>query len=356
MIEIFSVRHYPFILAVFLLFFTGCFPYHATCQGKKDNTITIGFYNLENLYDTIDDPTTDDQEFTPSGSGKWDSKRYKVKLDHLAEAIYQIGSESVTGGPVIVGLAEVENKQVVEDLISTPPLRSMAYKVIHYDSPDKRGIDVALIYQPKYFKVTGSKAIPFSISDKSDFFTRDILQVSGTLRGQPLVILVNHWPSRSKGEKETASLRNAAADLCRSVVSDIQKEQPEVGIIIMGDFNDDPINESLMNHLKTITKLKNLKKGDLFNPMWSLYEDGVGSLAYKGKWNLFDQIIVSSSLVEKNKKRYYFYKANVLKSKMLLEPEGQYAGYPFRTYAGSNYLGGYSDHLPAYIYLVRNLK
>jgi predicted extracellular nuclease len=351
-----SVRHNPFILALSFLIFIGCFPYHANSQGKKSNTITIGFYNLENLYDTIDDPATDDQEFTPTGSGKWNSERYKVKLVHLAEAISRIGSDSVAGGPVIVGLAEVENKQVVEDLISTQPLKSMGYKIIHYDSPDKRGIDVALIYMPSFFKVTESKAIPLIMKDKTDFFTRDILQVSGTLKGQPLVVFVNHWPSRSKGEKESAPFRNAAADLCRSTVDSIQKQLPEAGIIIMGDFNDDPINESLMDHLKTVTQPGSLKKGDLYNPMWMLFNEGIGSLPYKGKWNLFDQIIVSTSLVEKNKKKYSFYKAGVMKSQMLLEQEGQYAGYPFRSYAGSNYLGGYSDHLPAFIYLVKNQK
>jgi hypothetical protein len=194
------------------------------------------------------------------------------------------------------------------------------------------------------------------MQDKPDFFTRDILLVSGTLKGQPLVILVNHWPSRSKGEKESAPFRNAAADLCRSTVDSIQKHQPEAGIIIMGDFNDDPINESLMDHLKTVTQAENMKKGELYNPMWMLFKEGAGSLPYKGKWNLFDQIIVSSSLVENTKKRYCFFKAGVMKSQILLEQEGQYAGYPFRSYAGSTYLGGYSDHLPAYIYLVRNQK
>jgi len=353
--KIVSMRNYPVCILIFLAVFLGFFPNHAISQGRS-KIITIGFYNLENLFDTIDDPATDDQEFTPSGSGKWDSERYKVKLEHLAEAISLIGSDSVKGGPVIIGLAEVENKQVVEDLISTAPLRNMGYKVVHYDSPDKRGIDVALIYKASFFKLTGSKAIPLKINGKLDFFTRDILEVSGTLKGQPLVIFVNHWPSRSKGEKESSQLRNAAADLCRSTVDSIQKQQPEAGIIIMGDLNDDPINESLMDHLKTVTQSGNLKKEDLYNPMWMLFKEGIGSLPYKGKWNLFDQIIVSSSLVEKNKKKYSFYKAGVMKSQMLLEQEGQYAGYPFRSYAGSNYLGGYSDHLPAFIYLVRNQK
>jgi predicted extracellular nuclease len=350
------MRIYPLNLLPFLLVFVFFIPDQAVSQGGKGKLITVGFYNLENLYDTIDDPATDDQEFTPAGSGKWNSERYRIKLQHLAEAIRLVGSDSLPGDPVIMGLAEVENKQVVEDLISTPQLKGVGYKIIHYDSPDKRGIDVALIYRPAIFKVTGSKTVPLRIEGKPDFFTRDILVVSGSLEHQPMVILVNHWPSRSKGEKESEPLRNAAADLCRSVVDSIKKLQPEAGIIIMGDFNDDPVNESLMNHLATKVQQAGLKTGDLYNPMWAMFENDGGTLAYKGKWNLFDQIIVSVSLVEKKKKRYSFYKAGVVKNNLLLEQDGDYAGYPFRTYAGSKYLGGFSDHLPVYIYLVRNPK
>ena len=350
------MRNQPGIILLLFLSFVVLSPDKAFTQGKKGKIITIGFYNLENLFDTIDDPATDDQEFTPSGSGKWNSVRYKEKLQHLAEAISLIGSEQSPDAPVMVGLAEAENRQVVEDLISTPPLKSTGYKVVHYDSPDKRGIDVALIYNPSVFKVSGSKSNSLKIVDKPDFYTRDILLVTGTLEGQSLAILVNHWPSRSKGEKESAPLRNAAAGLCRALYDSIQKVQPGTGVIILGDFNDDPVNESLMEHLKTVVNPDSLKKGDLFNPMWTLFKQGEGSLAYKGKWNLFDQVIVSSSLMEKVKKRYSFYKAGVMKSKLLLEQEGQYAGYPFRSYAGNTYLGGYSDHLPAYVYLARNLK
>jgi len=345
------VRHCPFVLSIFLLIFIGCFPSHATSQGKKGNTITIAFYNLENLYDTIDDPVTDDAEFTPSGTYKWGSKRYYEKLSHLAKVISQIGDDQIMRGPALIGLAEVENKRVVEDLVNTPPLDKMSYKIIHYDSPDKRGIDVALIYQPKYFKVNGSKAIPFKITDKPEFFTRDILQVSGTLKGQLLYILVNHWPSRSKGQKETASLRDAAADLCMATVRNIQGIKPEAGIIIMGDLNDDPVDESVMTHLKIKTTQDNLATGDLYDPMWKLFQDGKGSLEYKGTWNLFDQIIVSSSLMDNSLHGYHFSKADVFKRDWLVEKEGKYQGYPFRTFAGTNYMGGYSDHLPVYIYL-----
>ena len=322
-------------------------------QAIKGKPLCIAFYNLENLYDTIDDPLTDDTEFTPSGPSKWDSKRYHEKLSHLAKVISQIGDEGVKDGPVIIGLAEVENKQVVEDLIKTTPLDKTGYRIVHYDSPDKRGIDVAFLYQPKIFKYKESKTFPLKIPGKDDFFTRDILEVSGTIKGQPVFILVNHWPSRSKGQKETAPLRDAAADLCLSIVQDIRKSHPDAGIIIMGDLNDDPVDESVMNHLRVKTSSDSLSPGDLYDPMWKLFKDGKGTLEYKGIWNLFDQIIISSALMADFSHGYYFYKADVFKRDWLVENGGKYDGYPFRSYAGTNYLGGYSDHLPVYIYLDR---
>jgi hypothetical protein len=347
------VKHYFLPFAIFLLIFLGCCPDHAISQGKKGNSITIAFYNLENLYDTIDDPLTDDTEFTPSGPGKWDSKRYYEKLSHLAKVISLIGEEGVIGGPAMIGLAEVENKQVIEDLINTPPLDKMGYRIVHYDSPDKRGIDVAFLYQPKFFRYKESKTFPLKIPGNDDFYTRDILQVSGTVKGQPLYILVNHWPSRSKGQKETAPLRDAAADLCLASVRNIQAMHPDAGIIIMGDLNDDPVDESVMNHLSVKTSSDHLTTSDLYDPMWKLFKDGKGSLEYKGIWNLFDQIIISSALMNNNRHGYYFSKADVFKRDWLVETGGKYDGYPFRSYAGTNYLGGYSDHLPVYIYLDR---
>ena len=270
--------------------------------------------------------------------------------------ISQIGDDSIhSSGPVIVGLAEVENKQVVEDLISTPPLDKMGYRIVHYDSPDKRGIDVALIYQEKIFKVTGSHPVPLKIEGKDDFFTRDILFVKGILKGQPICVLVNHWPSRTKGQNETAPLRNAAADLCLKSVKEVQQMNREAGIIVMGDLNDDPVDESVIKHLEVKTEATNLSTGDLYDPMYALFKNGKGTLEYKGKWNLFDQIIISSVFMKQTGNYYKFYKADVFKKEWMLEKEGKYKGNPFRTYAGTSYLGGYSDHLPVYL-LLRKTK
>jgi len=342
--------------AIFLLLPLLAFQHPAiNAQGKKAKIVCVAFYNLENLFDTIRDPKIDDAEFTPKGSGQWDSKRYYTKLSHLAEVISQIGDEYTKNGPVFIGVSEVENRLVLEDLVDTPPLKSLGYEIVHFNSPDKRGIDVALLYQPKLFQVKSTKTHTLNMADTS-FHTRDILQVDGFLDGELVHVLVNHWPSRSSGEIESAPKRNAAADLCLTAVKAIYKDEPDARIIIMGDLNDDPVDESLIKHLKIKTKPEDVKPGDLFDPMWQLFRDGVGSLAYKDNWNLFDQIIVSSALMDKKSGGYWFLKAKVFKKNFLLQKEGIYEGYPFRTYGSGIYLGGYSDHLPAYLFLVKEIK
>jgi hypothetical protein len=345
-----------FKYAVFLLFPLLAFQQPvAQAQGKQAKVVCVAFYNLENLFDTIDDPNVDDVEFTPNGSSKWDSKRYYTKLSHLAEVISQIGDEYTKNGPVFIGVSEVENRHVVEDLVHTPPLKSMGYDIVHFDSPDKRGIDVALLYQPKVFQVKSTKTHTLRMADSS-FRTRDILQVDGLLDGELVHVLVNHWPSRSGGEIETAPKRDAAADNCLNAVKAIYKDEPNARIIIMGDLNDDPGDESLIKHLKVKTKPENVTSGDLFDPMWQLFRDGVGSLAYRDSWNLFDQIIVSSALMDKKSDGYRYLKARVFNKKFLLQKDGTYEGYPFRTYGSGVYLGGYSDHFPVYLFLVKEIR
>ncbi len=321
-------------------------------QTKQVKVACIAFYNLENLFDTI--PGPNDTEFTPQGPYQWDSKKYNIKIHHMAEAISQIGDEYIKGGPVMFGVSEIENRGVLEDLIHTSPLDKAGYQIVHYESPDKRGIDVGFVYQPKNFKVLDSRPVPLRIASKPGWTTRDILVVHGLLDGEPIYVLVNHWPSRSSGEKESAPLRAAAGDLCRSIVDSIEKIGPDAKIIILGDLNDDPVDESLMKHLKITTKLQNVHAGDLYDPMWQMYKDGLGTLAYRDSWNLFDQIIVSGAFTDKSKGGYQFYKARIFNKKFLVQKDGQYAGYPFRTYAGGVFAGGYSDHFPVYILLVKD--
>lgn len=316
----------------------------------------IAFYNIENLFDTINDPNKNDEEFLPDGTYQWSSERYLEKLDNLSFVIDQIGNKYNNQRPAILGLCEIENRQVIEDLINTERLRPHNYGIVHYDSPDRRGVDVGLIYQKSKFTVISSASYTLRIPDREDFFTRDQLLVTGIMDNDTLNIIVNHWPSRRGGQKGSAPLRNAAADLNRYIVDSILTVNPNSKIIVMGDLNDDPDNDSVYKHLRAKGKKNKLIEGDLYNTMWDLYRSGVGSLAYQGRWNLFDQIIISQGLLDNNKDSWELYAAHVFNENFLVSQEGRYAGYPFRTYSGGTYIGGYSDHFPTYIILVKKAK
>lgn len=309
-------------------------------QEAKVKVGCIAFYNLENLYDTIDDPRTDDAEFLPGGANDWTSKRYLLKINNMSEVISQIGDEFTQGGPSIIGVSEIENHRVLEDLISTPRLKKSGYAIVQFDSPDSRGVDVALLYREKDFTVTNAKVVKLTVNWDAKFKTRDQLVVSGLFDGDPLTVIVNHWPSRGHGSE----YRMAAGKLTRSIVDSLLKINKDAKIIVMGDLNDDPVDPSIKKNLNTI----------MYNPMLQMFKNGIGSLAYRDSWNLFDQIILSKAWLRENGvKGYSFYKAKVFNRKFLITKEGQYSGYPFRTFAGGAFLGGYSDHLPVYIFITK---
>jgi hypothetical protein len=326
-------------------------------QEKKYRMGCIAFYNLENLFDTVNDPTVNDEEFLPLGTYEWTSQRYQAKLKNLAEVINQIGNEFIQGGPVILGVSEIENRKVLEDLIATPPLNKSNYSIVHYDSPDLRGVDVGLIYQQDHFKVLNSRSVRLHYSASPDWKTRDQLVVTGLLDNETIHIIVNHWPSRSGGEKETAPKRQAAARLTRSIADSLFRMDINAKIIIMGDLNDNPTDVSLVDFLKAKKSEDKTGQGELFNPMYKMYtKDGLGSLAYRDSWSLFDQIIISQSLLNEDQPGFRFFKAKIFNQYYLTQKEGAYKGYPNRTYAGGVYRGGYSDHFPVYIFLMKEKK
>jgi hypothetical protein len=265
--------------------------------------------------------------------------------------IKEVGKTNKFSCPTIIGLCEIENNSVLEDLIKSENLNACNYGIVHYDCWYERGVDVALLYQKKHFIVLNSKPYRLVIPENPDFKTRDILLVSGLLDGELTHFIVNHWPSRRGGEKASAPLRNAAASLCRHIVDSLYQTDSIAKIIIMGDFNDDPINESITNYLKAKPSINKTSSFELYNPMYELYKKGIGSLAYNDKWNLFDQIIVSYPFIHSNGKGYKYVKAGVFNKPFLVQKEGQFAGYPFRTYVGNTYMGGYSDHFPSYLIL-----
>lgn len=322
-------------------------------QDKKYKATCVAFYNIENLFDTIDQPGVNDKEFTPNGSAKWDSQKYWAKIKNMSKVIRQVGDEMVKGGPVVIGISEIENINGLNDLVASDALKKSNYGIVHYDGPDRRGIDVALLYQKKNFKVIDSKSFRLYLPGDSNWRSRDQLWVCGTIDGDTLHIIVNHWPSRSGGEKASAPKRNAAADLTRKIVDSILNTNINAKIIVMGDLNDDPVNKSVTTHLKATGDMKKLENKALFNPFFKLYKDGIGSLGYNDAWNLFDQIIISEGLLGEDKSTFKFYQAKVFNKSFLLQKEGRYKGYPFRTFAGGVYAGGYSDHLPTYIFLIK---
>ncbi|MGS2762566.1 endonuclease/exonuclease/phosphatase family protein [Sinomicrobium sp. M5D2P9] len=309
---------------------------------------TIGFYNVENLFDIYNDPDTLDDNYTPDGVLYWTKKRYGKKLYKLGRAIANIGYDTSRTAPVLVGLAEVENGQVVRELLESRSLKNKGYDLVHYDSPDERGIDTALIYRSRYFSVLASEAIPLIIDNVNGErdYTRDILHVTGLLNGQRIHVLVNHWPSRREGGEDTVYKRIAAAQLVHEVMDRIRTEETAPVFIIMGDFNDDPFSKSIKEYLLS---------PDLYNPMERLFSHDRGSANYNFKWNLFDQILFSRDFFTEEKGTHSFVQAAISNKRFLAEWTGRFKNTPFRTYAGRRYLGGYSDHFPVYIQLRLNV-
>lgn len=317
----------------------------------------LGFYNLENLFDTLDTPDVRDTEFTPEGDKLYGTEIYQEKLDHLSKVVSEMGTELTPDGVALLGVSEIENRSVLQDFVKHPNIADRNYKIIHYDSPDKRGIDVALLYQPRYFKPLSSQAIPLIIYRENGKrqYTRDILYVSGELDGDTIHVMVNHWPSRGGGEAVTSPLRNAGAQVCRNIVDSLTQMNKDAKIFIMGDLNDDPISPSVKDVLDAKREKKEVKKGGLYNPMYNMYREGYGTLAWRDTWSLFDQIIVSKGTLSTRNKGYYFHQAKVHKKRYMVQKKGRLKGYPYRTFAGDTYLGGYSDHFPVYVFLLKKL-
>lgn len=340
------------ILCLFVFIFTT-----GVNAQQSYRAAVIGFYNLENLFDTIDTPDVLDEEFTPEGLDRWTGDKYWHKIENMAQAISRIGEDDGwKGGPAVLGVSEIENREVLEDLIAHPLLKESGYQIVHYDSPDKRGVDVALLYRARFFRVTASTSTELKIFDEAGerIFTRDQLVVSGIFDGEPMHFIVNHWPSRSGGEAASRPRRNAAADLTRHLVDSLRNIDANAKVFVMGDLNDDPINESLREHLKAGADPKKLKEDELFNCMFPLYKKGIGSLYYRDGTNLFDQIIITPALLGKDYSSYKFYKTQVFNSSFLVQKDGQYKGYPLRSYVGTVFQGGYSDHFPVYVVIVKN--
>lgn len=315
----------------------------------------IAFYNVENLFDYIDNPTTLDDDRTPDGKDHWTQEVYHQKIENTARVLSEIGTAVTGKPPLLIGLAEIENFSVLKDLVIHKFLKKYNYGIIHFDSPDRRGIDVALLYQKTAFTVLSAKAIAVKLFEpngiKNNYTTRDQLAISGYLYGEKMHIIVNHWPSRRGGTKRSAHRRIQAARVNKRIIDSIKTQEPYAKIVNMGDFNDDPKATSIKKILKAKGNKKNVGFKGFFNPMETMFTKGYGTLAYRDHWNLFDQILMSSDFVKNVD--WSFYKAGIFSPDYLITKEGRYKEYPFRSHSNGFYTGGFSDHFPVYVYVIK---
>lgn len=346
-----------FFLVLSVLFSTTIFS-----QKPQYKLAVAAFYNLENLYDTIDDPNTSDEEFTPQGERNYNSEIYWNKIDKLASVLARIGTDDqkypCPDGAAFIGVAEIENDSVLKDIVNHNLLKSRNYQIVHYDCKDRRGVDVAFLYNPKYFELLDSKSLFVDLpkGSKESYYTRDVLWVKGKFDGEIIHIYVNHWPSRLGGEERSAPGRAAAAMVSKNHSDSIMKVEGEQKFIIMGDLNDDPTSASLTKILKCKDKVEDVKEGGIFNPWVDMYKSGIGTLAYQDAWGLFDQIVISRKWLDKKQEGFFFQKQFIFNREFLTENVGRYRGYPMRTWDGLSYRGGYSDHFPTYLVLLKKVS
>tara|TARA_Y200000002_G_scaffold369019_1_gene362722 strand:+ start:5195 stop:6262 length:1068 start_codon:yes stop_codon:yes gene_type:complete len=349
-----------FFIETFIFLFLFVSTTNIEAQSKRSFKVhTIAFYNVENLFDTINDPSKYDERSPIMELKTAQSEIYKKKVRNMANVISKIGAETSRNAPAVIGICEVENRSVIEDLANDPELISKNYGIVHYDSPDERGIDVALMYQKALFSPLNSSTHQTKLTDNSSDgrdYTRDVLLVSGYLQGDLIHVLVNHWPSRSGGEARSRSKREAAAAVNKRLVDSIQKQDPYAKIFVMGDLNDNPTNSSLKKVLKTKGDKRKVGFKELYNPMEGFFKKGLGSNAYRDAWSLFDQIIVSKPLLEEDYSSFRFYKAGIYNAQFLITKKGQYKGYPFRSFSWGGFTDGYSDHFPVFVHLIKEIK
>lgn len=323
-------------------------------QQKQYSIAAVAFYNLENFFNPEDNPDTNDDDFTPAGSHRYTEEIFQQKAKNMAKVIAQLGMEHTPDGAALIGVCEIEDDRVLKVLLSQSALKQRNYRYIRFDGPDRRGINVALIYNPKYFKLLSAKPITVNLKYAGGGLTRDVLFVKGILQGDTVFVLVNHWPSRSGGEAASAPKRAAAAEVNRQAVEQILAQNADAKIILMGDLNDDPVSSSVLKILGATGNKAKVMKGILYNPWTQFYEQGIGTLGHNDKWNLFDQIIISAAWLSNNTGHWQYYKSSVFDKDFLRNSFGRYKGYPYRSYNGNKWINGYSDHFPTIIYLIKD--
>ncbi|MBS1584460.1 MAG: hypothetical protein JSS82_02750 [Bacteroidetes bacterium] len=341
-------------LLLLLLVFSTCFTVTCVAQKKNYHVVAVAFYNCENFFDTKDDPNKNDEEFTPKGAYHYTDEIFQQKAHNLATVLEKLGTELTPDGPAFVGVAEVENSGSLDALISQPEIRDRHYKYVIFYGPDERGINTGFIYNPKYFTVLDAQPYHVNLGGSGGKeTTRDILRVSGLLLGDTVHVLVNHWPSRRGGEAASAPKRAIAAAVDRKIVDSLMHANPESRVFIMGDLNDDPTSPSVVKVLGASGDRNKVEKNGIYNPWVAFYKKGIGTLAWDNSWNLFDQIMFTAPLLKKDDAHWQYYKAEVFNKDFLIQSNGEYKGSPHRSFSGTTWINGYSDHFPTIVYLVR---
>ncbi|MFA6832395.1 MAG: endonuclease/exonuclease/phosphatase family protein [Bacteroidaceae bacterium] len=329
-------------------------------QQMLDGTHSFMFYNLENLFDTIDNEGVMDEEFLPTSKKHYGTKIYNEKLHNMAKVFADVAKINDNQFPIVIGVAEVENKGVLVDLLNQPSLKNSGLDIMHRDSRDIRGIDVAFLYRADLFNLQGMRmfAIPQEPIDGHEYITRDVISMWGTISNEKFFFMCCHWPSRRGGSEASDFRRVDAAKVVHHIADSLKINEPDTRVVMMGDFNDDPFNNSLYNEVGGKGTLKEAENTGYFNPFYAILNDGVGTLRYNGKWNLFDNILVSTNLVDGKKGTLQLLKDNqdkyygfTFRAPYLFNQSGKYKGGPHRSWAGPNWLNGYSDHLPVYVHI-----
>ena len=332
--------------------------------GKKNRSHVIGFYNLENLFDTYHDDGKNDYEYLPDGANEWTEAKYQKKLQNMARVIAEMKKDNGVWHTVL-GVSEVENRHVLEDLVSEPAISEANYQIVHYDGPDRRGVDVALLYDPRKMTLVESESIPFTFAgskikfqlskeEQANFRTRDILMVHGIIDGEHFAFYVCHLPSRLGGKG--VDTRSRGGEIVYNHSREMMRKYPGIKCVIMGDMNDNPFDDSMAKYMRGRKNIKDVKPEDYFSPFWQMLEDGYSTLYYRGEANIYDCILVNYDLAHAKKgtfqiqpivkKKYY---GRVFSKPFMTNQSGQYKGTPFRTFSNGAFVGGYSDHYPTYI-------
>lgn len=363
-----------------LLLAANCVAF-AQNTGKKYRLYGVAFYNLENLFDTLHDAGKNDYEYLPNGTNHWGKMKYEAKLKNMSTVLSQLCTDKLPKGPAVVGVSEVENARCLSDLLAQPALAGRGWKYVHVDGPDRRGVDCAFLYNPQLFHYESHMLVPYYYLDPKQpdvdlgfridadnrvvpydnfkrgdttYITRGFLVMSGRLDGEKIHFIVCHWPSRAAA----SPARERAGYQVRRLKDALLRQDPGCHVVIMGDMNDDPKDKSMTKALGCKhDKEMVADETDLYNPWWDmLYKKGQGTLLYDGKWNLFDQIVMSKSLIGNDRSTLKFYTNQIFIRDWMVQTEGRYKGNPLRTHAGGSWLNGYSDHFPTYVYLVKEAK